>query len=358
MATIKDVAKLAGVSFKTVSRVINRGPYVRDEVREKVLRAANTLEYRPLHHARQMRTQRSKVFAFLSDNIATTPFAGQIIQGAQDAAWQRGMLLLTFNTDSDPAKEAAAVEVALERGVEGIIFATMYHRAVQVPNAAFRLPLVLVDCFARNGQVRSVVPDEFNGGLLATKLLLEKGHRRIAMINADQKYVAAAGRFRGYRRALEEFGVPIDPELVRTGDWWQDDGYEHALALLRRKQIPTAIFCANDRIAMGVYDALKEKSFRIPEDVSVVGFDNQELLAAHSRPPLTTVRIPFFEMGSWAIDQLIDAKPDGNPSADGPVTLECPLVLRASVDRPSSGENLNRCVRSAKSRGGGKKFSI
>jgi LacI family transcriptional regulator len=348
MATIKDVAKVAGVSIKTVSRVINRSPYVRDEVRQKVLQAADTLEYRPLHHARQMRTQRSKVFAFLSDNIATTPFAGQIIQGAQEAAWQHEMLLLTFNTDGDPAMEVAAVEVALERGVEGIIFATMYHRAVQVPNAAFRLPLVLVDCFARNGQVRSVVPDEFNGGLLATKLLLEKGHRRIAMINADQKYVAAAERFRGYRRALEEFGVPIDPELVRTGDWWQDDGYEHALALLQRKQIPTAIFCANDRIAMGVYDALKEKGFRIPEDVSVVGFDNQELLAAHSRPPLTTVRIPFFEMGSWAIDQLINAKPDGNSSAAGPVTLECPLVLRASVDRPSS-ENRNRRVRSAKS---------
>jgi LacI family transcriptional regulator len=143
--------------------------------------------------------------------------------------------------------------------------------------------------------------------------------------------------------------VPIEPELVRTGDWWQDDGYEHALALLRRKQIPTAIFCANDRIAMGVYDALKEKGFRIPEDVSVVGFDNQELLAAHSRPPLTTVRIPFFEMGSWAIDQLIGAKPDESLSADGPVTLECPLMLRASVDRPSSAENRNRRVRSAKS---------
>ena len=155
-----------------------------------------------------MRTQRSKVFAFLSDDIATTPFAGQIIQGAQEAAWQREMLLLTFNTAGDPAMEEAAVQMALERGVEGIIFATMYHRAVQVPKAALRLPLVLVDCFGRNCPVPSVVPDEFNGGLLATTLLLGKGHRRIAMINADQKYPAAAGRFRGYRRALEEFGVP------------------------------------------------------------------------------------------------------------------------------------------------------
>ena len=149
MATIKDVAELAGVSFKTVSRVINRSPHVRDEVRQKVLRAADTLEYRPHHHARHMRTQRSKVFGFLSDDIATTPFAGQIIQGAQEAAWQLEMLLLTFNTAGNPAMEEAAVEMALERGVEGLIFATMYHRAVQVPKDAFRLPLVLVDCFAR-----------------------------------------------------------------------------------------------------------------------------------------------------------------------------------------------------------------
>jgi LacI family transcriptional regulator len=346
MATIKDVAQLAGVSFKTVSRVINRSPHVKDEVRQMVLRAADSLEYRPHHHARHMRTQRSKVFAFMSDDIATTPFAGQIIQGAQEAAWQREMLLLTFNTGGDPAVEEAAVGMALERGVEGIIFATMYHRAVQVPKDAFRLPLVLVDCFAGDCSVRSVVPDEVNGGFSATKLLLEKGHRRIAMINADQKYPAAEGRFRGYRQALEEFRVTVDPQLVRVGGWWQDDGYEHALALLQRKQIPTAIFCASDRIAMGVYDALKEKGFRIPEDVSVVGFDNQELLAAHSRPPLTTIRIPYFEMGSWAVDQLMDAAPNQAQSALEPVTLDCPMVSRASVDRPPV-ESRKRRLRSA-----------
>ena len=334
MATIKDVAKLAGVSFKTVSRVINRSPHVRDEIRQKVLRAADTLEYRPHHYARHMRTQRSKVFAFLSDDIATTPFAGQIIQGAQEAAWQREMLLLTFSTAGDPAMEKAAVEMAIERGVEGIIFATMYHRLVQVPKDAFRLPLVLVDCFARNFPVRSVVPDEVNGGHLATKLLLEKGHRRIAMINADQKYPAAAGRFNGYRQALEGFGIPVEPELIRTGGWWQDDGYEHALALLELKPVPTAIFCATDRIAMGVYDALKEKGLRIPNDVSVVGFDNQELLAAHSRPPLTTIRIPYFEMGSWAVDQLTEGEPNEQRPPFKPVTLDCPIVSRASVDRP------------------------
>jgi LacI family transcriptional regulator len=239
------------------------------------------------------------------------------------------------------------VQAALERGVEGIIFATMYHRAVQLPQAAFRLPLVLVDCFARNRPARSVVPDEVQGGRAATRLLLEKGHRRIALINADPKYPAAAGRLEGYRQALEEVGVPVEPGLVRTGGWWQDDGYEHALALLEGKPVPTAIFCASDRIAMGVYDALKENGLRIPEDVSVVGFDNQELLAAHSRPPLTTVRIPYFEMGAWAVDQLLQGEPGGSRPPLEPFKLECPLVVRASVDRPLV-RNRSRRLRSTR----------
>ncbi len=334
MTTIKDVADFAGVSFKTVSRVINRSPHVKDEVRQRVLRAAEALEYRPHHHARHMRTQRSKVFGFIGDDIATTPFAGQIIQGAQEAALRHEMLLLSFNTGGNSNLEDAAVQMALERGVEGIIFAAMYHRSVRVPKDAFRLPLVLVDCFAPNCPVRSVVPDEFQGGYLATKLLLEKGHRRIAMINADRKYPAAVGRLGGYRHALAEFRVPVKPELIKTGGWWQDHGYENAWALFQRGQIPTAIFCVSDRIAMGAYDAVKEKGLRIPDDISIVGFDNQELLAAHSRPPLTTVRIPYFEMGAWAVEQLLEGAATNNRAGVEPVKLACPLVIRASVDKP------------------------
>jgi LacI family transcriptional regulator len=334
MATIKDVAHLAGVSFKTVSRVINRSPHVRDEIRQRVLRAADTLEYRPHLHARHMRTQRSKVLAFISDDIATTPFAGQIIQGAQVTAWQHEMLLLMFNTSGDPALEEACVESALDRGVDGIIFATMYHRAVRVPKNAHRCPLVLVDCFAQGGVARSVVPDEVNGGFVATRTLLDKGHRRIAMINADHKYPAAAGRYQGYLKALKKYQVSVEAKLVRTGGWWQDDGYEHAKALLELRQVPTAIFCASDRIALGAYDALKEKGVKIPKDISVVGFDNQELLAAHARPPLTTVQVPYFEMGSWAVEQLIEADGNGDQAGTGLAKLECPLITRASVDRP------------------------
>jgi LacI family transcriptional regulator len=334
MATIKDVAKLAGVSFKTVSRVINRSPHLKDEMRQRVLRAIDALEYRPHHTARHLRTGRSNVLAFINDDIAMTPFAGRIIQGAQEVSWRNGMLLLTLHTGGDRSFEKAAIQAALERQVEGIIFATMYHRGVEVPETAFGPPIVLVDCFAANRMHTSVVPDEIGGGYVATKCLLEKGHRRIAMINADLKYPAAAGRLEGYRKALADFGVKFDARLVRTGGWWQEDGYEHAISLLERG--PTGIFCVSDRVAMGVYDALKERGLRVPEDVSVVGFDDQELIAPHVRPPLTTIRVPYFEMGSWAVEHLVKKLAgDTDEPMEQPVKLECPLVQRASVAKPS-----------------------
>jgi LacI family transcriptional regulator len=333
MPTIKDVAKLAGVSFKTVSRVINRGPNLKEEMRQKVLRAIDALEYRPHHTARHLRTGRSNVLAFISDDIAMTPFAGQIIQGAQESAWRHGMLLLTLHTGGDRSVEKAAVQTALERQVEGIIFATMYHRAVEVPEAASQVPLVLVDCFASNRPYTSVVPDEIGGGYAATRCLLDKGHRRIAMINADLKYPAALGRLNGYRKALREFGIRFDSSLVRTGGWWQEDGYEHAISLLEMQ--PTAVFCVSDRVAMGVYDAVKERGLRLPEDLSVVGFDDQELIAPHLRPPLTTVRLPYFEMGAWAVEHLAKGKDESHKSKEQVVSLNCLLVRRCSVSHPS-----------------------
>jgi LacI family transcriptional regulator len=141
------------------------------------------------------------------------------------------------------------------------------------------------------------------------------------------------GRLKGYRKALKEFGVNFDSSLVQTGGWWQEDGYEHAISLLEKE--PTAIFCVSDRMAMGVYDALKERGLRVPEDISIVGFDDQELIAPHLRPPLTTVRVPYFEMGSWAVEHLVQSSGETNKSKKQGVHLECPLVLRSSVSKPS-----------------------
>jgi LacI family transcriptional regulator len=149
------------------------------------------------------------------------------------------------------------------------------------------------------------------------------------MINADLKYPAAVGRLKGYRKALKEFGVEFDSRLVRTGGWWQEDGYEQAISLLELE--PTAIFCVSDRVAMGVYDALKERELRVPDDLSIVGFDDQELIAPHLRPPLTTVRVPYFEMGSWAVEHLAQGRGEFDTPKKQIVSLGCPLVPRSSV---------------------------
>lgn len=339
--TLKDVAKAAGVSVTTVSYVVNdkTGGKVRisDETRERVWRAVDELEYRPNLAARHTRTGRSQLIGFISDEIASTPFAVNLIKGAQSQAWQYGKMLFVINTERDLTAEKKAVAALLERQVEGIIYATMYHRVVEPPADNHQVPTVLVDCFREDHGLPSITPDEVRGGQLATEVLLENGHRRIGFINVDfdRHYPAAAGRLTGYQRALAAYNVPFLEELVRVGNTMADWGYKHTRDLLSLDDPPTAIFCGTDRTAMGAYEAVKELGLRIPDDVSIIGFDNQELIASYLRPPLSTIALPHFEMGKWAIDFLLD--PERNAS-DEPVQhkIHCPYLARASVTRPRS----------------------
>ena len=329
MTTIKDVANRAGVSFKTVSRVINGHPNVSDAMRERVSRAIEELDYRPNILARNMRIQKTEYIGLITDQIITTPFSGAIIKGAHEAAWNRNMILLTINTDGQKELEAEAVKMLLERQVAGIIFAAMFHQKVEPPSNISDVPCILVDCFAPRAALPSIVPDEMQGGYDATEHLLERGHRRIAMINGMFGYPGTIGRLSGYRKALEKHGVSYDDDLVSFGGWWQEDGYEVARKILGGSNRPTAIFCGNDRIAMGVYDALRELDLRIPEDVAVVGFDNMEVIAAHLKPALTTMALPYYAMGQRAIECLTDA--DAPPNESMQIKMPCPLIRRAST---------------------------
>jgi LacI family transcriptional regulator len=332
MTTIKQVAHHAGVSFKTVSRVLNDDPKVAPATRERVQRAIAELGYRPNVAARHMRTGRSHIIGFITDEIATTPFAVNIIKGAQNQAWQHNRMLLVTNTERDPLIEERAIEMMLERRVDGIIYATMYHRVVTPPRIIREAPTVLLDCFVADRSLPSVVPDEVEGGRIATETLIARGHRRIGFLNVDfeRHYPAAAGRLEGYRMALEAHGLPFDDTLVRCGNTMADQGYEHTRELMELPVPPTALFCGTDRTAMGAYDALKELGLRIPEDVAVVGFDNQELIATYLRPALTTIALPHYQMGAWAIQYLVE-HPQAQP--DNPVQekVRCPLVERGSV---------------------------
>jgi LacI family transcriptional regulator len=330
--TIGDVARLAGVSPTTVSFVLNdvAGSGISEATKERVRASARELRYRPNATARLLRTDRSHAIGFVTDEIASTPFAGDVVEGAQEAAWEAGKILMIVNTGENRRIEGAAVGMMLERRVEGIIYASMYHRAVKPPADSREVPTVLLNCYSEVGSWPSVVPDEVSGGRTATEVLLDKGHERVGFINLDPKLPAANGRLQGYRQALEARGLPFDDSLVTNGDGTASSGYCLAAELMLTPNPPTALFCGTDQTAMGAYEALKERGLRIPEDVAVVGFDNQELIAAHLRPALSTVALPHYAMGRWAVNHLIDQAERDNTTPVRHV-IDCSYIERESV---------------------------
>jgi LacI family transcriptional regulator len=329
---LKDIAERTGVSIKTVSNVINqRHARVGAETRARVLAAIDELGYRPHAAAKGLRLRRSHTIGFVTDEIATTPYAGSIIKGAQDEAWAHGTLLLIINTGKDTTLTTTAIEKLLERRVEGIIYATMYHKVVHLPAAIHEVPAILLNCYCRDRSLPSVVPDEVTGGREATASLLQKGHRRIGIINARRIIPAAVGRLQGYKEALAGYNVPFDPALVRAGNTMADSGYRYTLELMRLPNPPTAIFCGTDRMAMGAYDALRELGLSIPGDVAVRGFDNEDVIAPYLRPPLSTSALPHYELGQWSVQYLLSREANWAEGEPKQQVIHCPLIERAST---------------------------
>ncbi len=340
-AGIREVAELAGVSVTTVSHVLNDTPHTRvaDETRERVRRAAKTLGYGPNRAAQALRTNRSGLIGLLSEEIATTPHAGRIILGAQNAAREHDLTLVIINTEREAngASHRDDVQALIDRQVDAVLYATMYHRRVSLPPNLQSLPTVLIDSTDRAGIVPAVVPDEVGGAVAAVSHLVEAGHRRIGFLNNDDDVPATHGRFEGYRRVLEEHGISFDPALVASAPSETLPGHELAREMLSMPDRPTALFCYNDRMAMGAYRAAMELGLSIPDDLSIVGFDNQELIAANLFPGLTTVALPHYEMGVWAVEtlvRLLHGEADHRVLADEPTLLDCPLVIRGSVTAP------------------------
>lgn len=326
--TMRDIARAAGVSVATVSHVVNDKPGARigDETRNRVHAAVAHLGYRTNALAKNLSVGSSRFIGLVADAIATTPFAGQIIHGAQDEAWKHGYVLLVANTDGNAAAENDAIAMMLEHQVRGILYSTWYHRRIDVPEALLQTDTVLVDCFSEGSDVASVVPDEEQGGRVATEELIAAGHRRIAFVNTTTPSPALSGRLAGYRSALEAAGISFDESLVFSATPEQEGGYEATAGVIASEA--TAVFCHNDRVAMGLYDGLRERGLRIPDDVAVMGFDNQEVIAAHLRPPLSTVALPHYELGAAGIRVLLGLDP--GPTAQ-PRRIACPPIRRHSV---------------------------
>lgn len=329
MVTMRDVAKEAGVSVATVSHVINNkaGARIGDSARQRVKDAVTHLGYRPNALAKTLSKGNSRFIGLVADAIATTPFAGQIIHGAQDEAWKHGYILLVANTDDNLEAEQEAIAMMLEHQVHGILYSTWYHREIVAPDALHQTDTVLVNCYATGSGLPSVVPDEEQGGRTATEELVAAGHRQIAFINTTTDSPAQSGRLRGYMAALASANIPYDETLVFPASPNQEGGYTATEQIVSSQA--TAVFCHNDRVAMGLYDGLRDKGRQIPEDIAVIGFDNQDVIAAHLRPPLTTVALPHYELGATGVRLLLGLGTTSSPSQ--PTLIDCPPVRRNSI---------------------------
>lgn len=344
-----DVAKAAGVSQSTVSMVLNQLPGARlsAATRSRVLDAAAALGYRltrpaaPAATAAPGAAPRSAQawIGYIVDEISTSPHPVVSIDGARDAAWEQGCLLQVGVTRNNPVHEAALVDAWRgQPGLLGIVYSTIFTRAVTLPPALQAVPTVLLNCHDAASRAPAVVPGEVAGGHAATERLIAAGHQRIGFINGEPWMEAAQDRFKGYRRALATADLPFDATLVREGDWMSGTGYDATLALMALARPPTAIFCANDLMALGALEALKQLGKRVPDDVALIGYDDQEI-SRHTHPPLTTMVLPNHEMGRAAVEALFALVQRGDAGAGRRTLLkiDCPLVERDSVQHRAGG---------------------
>lgn len=342
--TMTDVARRAGVSRATVSFVVNDTPgqSIGVQTRRRVLDAVQALSYRPNRAAQGLRTHRSATIGFITHETPERSFADPAITGAHDVADQYGSRLLLVTTGRSPDRLQAALDDLVDRQVDAIIVATSGTRAIALPDAARRQPTVLVNCFEGEAgrpsaptlptRLTTLLPDEQAGGHAAARLALAAGHRDFAFLAGQADSWATVERVAGYRRALTAAGVDPRRQVLVHGRFEIDAGHDLAGDLIATGKLPTVILCGNDRMAVGVLLALAQAGIRVPDDVSVVGYDDQFGLASSVRPALTTVRLPYVEMGRAAVEHLLHPSQVSDPP--GPWWMPCPPVVRDSLAPP------------------------
>jgi LacI family transcriptional regulator len=339
---------MAGVSSTTASFVLSgRGQEMRisRDVVERVLRTAEKVQYRPNILSVGLRTGTTRTIGFVSDTVATSRFAGELIKGALEAARARGVMLFIGETEGDDELERQLLQAMHDRQVDGIILAAMYTRRIALPRGLAAAPAVLLNALSRRpSSLPSVLPDEPEAGRAAARALLEAGHRdAIHLIGAGPGAhdvpaggVAALERLEGIRTTLADAGVKVSSGRL-LHRWEPQDGLAATNDLLQRTR-PRALICLNDRLAMGAYQALDDAGLRVPSDVSVISFDD-DAIASWVRPGLTTFAIPHYDLGRTAVDVLFDEIGRDRDAGDREARVHrvaMPIRVRGSVGPPSS----------------------
>lgn len=329
MATIREVAESAGVSYATVSHVINNTRFVTKETRERVLAAMTALNYRPNTLARSLRQGKTNTIGLVLPDSAN-PFFAEISRSIEDEAFKRGYSVFLCNTELDTQRELFYVDVLINKQVDGIIFVA----AGDQPDSLDYLlrenmPVVMIDRNLPNVEVDVVLTDHQLGGYLATKHLIELGHQRIACIAGPSSITPSAERITGYQKALEEAGLPGDENLIIRGDYHAQSGMEVTNAILNMTPRPTAIFALNDLMALGALRAASEAGYSVPKDIAVVGYDDLEL-SRFTSPPLTTISQPKKAISAQAVNLLVQ-RMSGKSQSPSCVVLPPELIVRRST---------------------------
>ena len=346
MTTIYDVAEAAGVSPKTVSRVLNNDVPVGEKTRKKVDAAITALGYVPSTAARSMRSNKSGLIGLVTGAISHFSDTSNaptglpdlfIVQGIQKVMQASGKTLLIADTGDSAASVSHLIRTFQEHRVEGLIYVANYHKQIDLPIASKSIHTVLANCFDTN-HTTSVVPNDQMGQKSLVDKIIKEGHSRIAYLTLDPSMVATHQRLEGYQQALHENDIAYDPELVLCADTLDlldnekliIDAIDHLLSLACP---PTAICCGNDKMALKLYGILRVKGIRIPEQISIAGYDNYLAITEGLYPALTTVHLPYQEIGQEAARQLlklIDGKDQKAPNSAITI-VDSPIIWRQSI---------------------------
>jgi LacI family transcriptional regulator len=309
MSTQREVARRAKTSLKTVSRVINRDPLVNADTRARIEAIIAEVGYEPSQAARMMRSQRSNIIGFLADGVATYPSSIELIRGAQDMAWERGKQMMLFNIERNRPSSAMADSQLAAFRAEAIIYAATFHQQVDI--APTSVPHVLLNCFDGGGRHPAVLPDDYKLALDVTRIIFQRGYRRPVFLNLNADIVASHLRAKGFIDGAAAVGMDVSDRIQTAVLSAAGAPTEFATRrilgeLFASADRPDLVLCGQDIMAMNVYFELAELGLKVGKDIAVASFDNLDPIATLLQPGLSTMELPYYEMGRAAMTLAID----------------------------------------------------
>ncbi|HCE2271281.1 TPA: substrate-binding domain-containing protein [Vibrio parahaemolyticus] len=331
MATMKDIAKLAGVSTSTVSHVINKTRFVSEEISERVNNAAKELNYyAPSALARSLKVNRTKTIGMLV-TTSTNPFFGEVVKGVERSCYHKGYSLILCNTEGDNERMRQSINTLLQKRVDGLILmcSSLEGERIDVFERYPDIPVVVMDWGPMLFTSDKIQDNSLRGGYLAAKYLIDCGHTEIGCITGPLIKHQAQMRYEGYKRAMNEAGLEFNANWIIESDFECEGGYQAFKKMAERGTLPSSIFVSNDMMAMGVMNAANELGIKVPDDLSIIGYDDIHI-AKFMSPSLTTIHQPKYRLGQAAVETLVRRLDDKSNEAQV-VQLEPTLVVRNSV---------------------------